>query len=97
MKVAQQKQADYDEARRQIKRRASSFVGNIEHSTSARFGMALKNRRKEIGMTQLDLAKITGLNRSYISQLERGKESISIDRAEKLAIAVGYSLLELLR
>ncbi|GAB1471456.1 hypothetical protein MASR2M66_23340 [Chloroflexota bacterium] len=48
-------------------------------------------------MTQSDLAQLTGLNRSYISEIEGGRESISLDRAEKLAKAVGSSLSELLK
>jgi len=84
-------------ARRQSKRRAFSFVGNIQHPSTARFGAALREKRLNIGMTQSELAQLTGLNRSYISEIESGRESISIDRAEKLAKAVNCSLSDLLK
>jgi ribosome-binding protein aMBF1 (putative translation factor) len=79
------------------KRRASSFVGNIQHRSTARFGMALRERRLSLGMTQSELVEKTGLSRSYISEVECGRESISLDRAEKLARAVNSSLSELLK
>lgn len=96
MKVKKELQNE-EKARRQSKRRAFSFVGNIRHSSTARFGVALREKRLSVGMTQSDLAKLTGLNRSYISEIEGGRESISLDRAEKLAKAVGSSLANLLK
>lgn len=86
-----------EKARRQNKRRAFSFVGNIRHSSTARFGSALREKRLRLGLTQSDLAQLTGLNRSYISEIESGRESISLDRADKLAKAVGSSLSDLLK
>jgi len=77
-------------------RRAVSFVGNSRHNTTIRFGAALRLRRKAIGLTQQDLAKASGLNRSFISDVERGVESISLDRADTLAQVGGRSLAELL-
>ncbi len=76
--------------------RAVSFVVNSRHVMSARFGAALRARRKALGMTQVDLARASGLNRSFISDVERGVESISLDRAETLAQAVGCRLADLL-
>ena len=76
--------------------RAVSFVVNSRHEITIRFGANLRVRRKAIGMTQLDLAKASGLNRSFISDVERGVESISLDRAGALAQAVGCSLVDLL-
>lgn len=59
--------------------------------------MALRERRLSLGMTQSELVEKTGLSRSYISEVECGRESISLDRAEKLARAVNSSLSELLK
>jgi HTH-type transcriptional regulator/antitoxin HipB len=84
------------EPARRLERRAGSFVGNSRHSASARFGLALRARRKVLGMTQTDLAQASGLNRSFISDVERGEESISLDRAEKLARSVDCKLVDLL-
>jgi predicted transcriptional regulator len=83
-------------ARRLSIRRAFSFVGNIEHPASARFGSALKKYRQSKGITQTELAKVSGLSRSYISEVEGGHASISLDRAERLAKALGSNLADLL-
>jgi ribosome-binding protein aMBF1 (putative translation factor) len=79
------------------KRRASSFVGYNQQSVTFRFGMALKDKRRALGLTQSDLAKITGMNRSFISEVESGHENISLERAEKLAKAVECTLAELIK
>jgi ribosome-binding protein aMBF1 (putative translation factor) len=77
--------------------RAGFFVGNIQHSVAKKFGSALKNRRISLGMTQLELSQKSGINRSYISDVERGKESISLDRADILSRCVQSTLSELLK
>src|SRR5438874_9351416 len=83
-------------ARRLNERRAVSSVRNIGHPITARFGMALRARRKQLGLTQAALADATSLSRSYISDVERGRESISLDRAERLAQALDVHLADLL-
>ncbi len=76
---------------------ASSFVGNIQHPTSFKFGQSVKKKRQEHGMTQAELAKIAGLNRSYLSDVERGASSISLDRAAKIANVLGCHICDLLK
>ena len=63
---------------------------------TAKFGSALREKRIEFGLTQEDLARITGLNRSYISDVELGKVGISLERADKLAKAVNCKLRDLI-
>lgn len=77
--------------------RAGFFVGNIQHSIAKKFGFALKKRRVSLGMTQSELSQKSGINRSYISEVERGKESISLDRADILSRCVQSTLSELLK
>ncbi len=45
------------------------------------FGRAIRVRRKELGYTQKDLSEYTGLSISFISDLERGKKTIELDKA----------------
>jgi DNA-binding XRE family transcriptional regulator len=82
---------------RRRKRRAISFVRNIEQPIRARFGAAVRQRRREAGMTQAQLAITTGLSRSYLSEVERGREGISLERAARLAKALNLELAELLK
>lgn len=74
-----------------------SFVGNKQHATSYKFGQSVKNKRKQSGMTQTELARRSGLNRSYLSDLERGASSISLDRAAKIATALDCHICDLLK
>lgn len=73
------------------------FVGNIQHSAAKKFGSALRRQRILLGMTQSELSQKSGINRSYISEVERGKENISLDRADILSRCVFSTLSELLR
>lgn len=84
------------EPARQANSRAGSFVGNTQHNVAARFGAAVRRRRLELSLTQADLAEAADLDRSYISQVERGKESISLDRAERIAVALHCELRSLI-
>lgn len=42
------------------------------------FGNELRTRRKELGYTQAYIAEFTGFSVSFISDLERGKETCEI-------------------
>ena len=84
-------------ARRNIERRAVSFVDNIRHPIVAQFGTTLRERRRAAGMTQAELAAAAGLSRSYLSEVECGRESISLERAARLADALECRLADLLQ
>ena len=53
--------------------------------------------RKERGVSQLSLAKDAGLSRTYLSRVENGVETISLDHLETLAIALKVDIVELLK
>ncbi len=46
--------------------------------------------------SQEDLAQASGLDRSYVSSIERAERNVSLDNIEKLADAFGITLDELL-
>lgn len=48
----------------------------------------VKHYRKEEGLSQEDLAFETGLHRTYISSIERGKRNVSIENVAKIADAL---------
>lgn len=52
-------------------------------------GQALAQARQQSGLTQGELAAVSGVSRPTISRLEQGTSSISSDRLWELAIAVG--------
>jgi DNA-binding XRE family transcriptional regulator len=63
---------------------------------SSRFGMKLRLLRREHRWTQLQMAVTLGINRSYISEIERGHKSISLGMLEIIALGFDMSIAELL-
>ena len=60
------------------------------------FGINVRQRREELGISQEKFAELCGLHRTYISDLERFQRNISINHIEKIADALGteaYTLL----
>lgn len=55
----------------------------------------IKSLRKKLGWSQEQLAEKTGVSAPYITQIEVGKRTPSLDIVEKLAIALGveYKIL----
>lgn len=53
--------------------------------------------RQERGLTQEQLAVLSGLSQQYISGLERGRRNPTIVTVHELAVALGVSHLDLLR
>jgi transcriptional regulator with XRE-family HTH domain len=56
------------------------------------FGKSVKSRRFELGLTQEELANQSGLQRSYVSDVERGVRNPSLDSIERLAGALQVSI-----
>lgn len=53
-----------------------------------KFGLNVQKYRIKSGISQEKLAELSGLHRTYISSLERGQRSISLNNIEKIAIAL---------
>lgn len=53
--------------------------------------------RRERGLSQEQLAELADFHRTYVSQLERQVTNISIDGLERLALALGIDVTELLK
>jgi CheY-like chemotaxis protein len=58
-------------------------------------GNSVKNWRTRLEIPQNDLARRAGFHRSYISDIERGARNVSLKSIEKLADALGISVLTL--
>ncbi len=61
-------------------------------------GQHIKKLRKENQMTQLELATVRNITDSFLSKVERGAKSASIDLlveiAEKFNVSLDYLILE---
>lgn len=58
----------------------------------AAVGERIKERRAELGWTQDQLAQRAGISKSFLSELENGKRSVSADNLLDLARVLGVSL-----
>ncbi len=59
------------------------------------FGKVLRQRRKQLGLTQEQLALEANVQRNYVSLIERGINQPTITIVFKLATALGCSPAEL--
>ncbi|MBX9837513.1 helix-turn-helix domain-containing protein [Silvanigrella paludirubra] len=56
------------------------------------FGEYVRTLREADGMTQQELADKIGSKKQFISAVETGREKVGLDYANRIAIAMGYSL-----
>jgi transcriptional regulator with XRE-family HTH domain len=59
-----------------------------------KFGKALRKQRKARGLTQEELAELSGLHFTYIGSVERGERNVSIKSIDTLLKALGLSYKE---
>lgn len=68
-------------------------MGNT--SAQQKLGKRVQLLRKEAGLTQEGLEDITGLHRSYISDIERGVRNPSLKNISRLAKALKVKVSDL--
>jgi transcriptional regulator with XRE-family HTH domain len=61
------------------------------------FGLAVRRARSGLGLTQQQLADQAALDRSYLSELERGTRNPTLTVQVRLAEALGVRLSDLIR
>ncbi len=59
---------------------------------AASFGQAIKARRKELKYTQGFVSEFTGFSISFISDLERGKQTAELGKALYIANILGLDV-----
>lgn len=62
---------------------------------SRAFGERLRALRKEVGISQEELAARSGLHRTYVSSVERGERNISLANIHALADALDIDIRRL--
>jgi ribosome-binding protein aMBF1 (putative translation factor) len=78
-------------------RRPAPPPGKISVDITSRFGRRVAGMREELDMSQEAFAKMLGVNRTYISDLERGRRSIGLPMLEVFALGLDMTVSELLR
>lgn len=59
----------------------------------ADFGALIRKTRKEQGLTQTDLADWCGVGINFVSDVERGKPTVEMGRALRLAEMLGIDVV----
>jgi ribosome-binding protein aMBF1 (putative translation factor) len=75
--------------------RDGALVRDEANDVSARFGRRLRRLRQDRQMTQSDMAKKFGIDRSYISDVERGRKSMTLPMLEVIALGMSITLSKL--
>jgi len=60
--------------------------------TAESLGAAIRHYRKQAGLSQEQLAQLTGLHRSYLSGLESGKETEQLRRILRVLRELGVRM-----
>ncbi|EKD80202.1 MAG: hypothetical protein ACD_40C00179G0003 [uncultured bacterium] len=63
--------------------------------THKKLGTRIKELRKQLGMTQEDLAFQVGVDRSYMGFVERGEKNPTLSKITKIAKSLKTSLSKL--
>jgi len=75
------------------------MIFNVKNNTSlllADFGHALRSIRISRNLSQEELGEITGLDRTYISGLERGKRNPTLKVIALIGLSLGITASQLL-
>ena len=61
-----------------------------------RLGAIIRQHRRRRGLSQEDLAQLSGLSRTHVGEVERGVVGLSFATLEALANGLGMALAELI-
>lgn len=62
-----------------------------------KIGLRIKDLRKQNGLTQDKFALMTGINRSYLADIEKGNRNFGFDTLEKIIDGFGVTYAEFFR
>ena len=64
----------------------------MRESTLSEFAEILRNRRKELNLTQEELAEKVGKKRAYIARIEKGETDMQLSSFISISQALGIKL-----
>jgi transcriptional regulator with XRE-family HTH domain len=68
----------------------------VANSLRNEIATLITNRRREIGLTQADLARAIGVSRPSITNIENGRQSLSVEQLYEIALVLNTQVLALL-
>jgi y4mF family transcriptional regulator len=60
--------------------------------TKENFGLTLRNRRRDLGLRQEELAELAGVSARFVGELESGKATARLDKFQDVLNALGLTL-----
>jgi len=69
---------------------------NSKTDILVKFGNRVKELRKELGISQEELASRADLHRTYIGMIERAEKNVTLINIEKIANALNVAISKLL-
>ena len=67
-------------------------MSNLKLRTAIDIGALIKDRRRDLGIDQAELARMIGVSRLWVNQVERGKPGASLGLVLRALGAVGVEL-----
>ena len=61
----------------------------LQRAQRVAFGARIRAARKNLGLSQEELAHVADLDRTYVGSVERGERNVSLDNIYRLAKALG--------
>jgi y4mF family transcriptional regulator len=61
-------------------------------STSPELAVVVRDRRRELRLTQQQAAELAGVSAKFIRDFERGKDSVRLDKLQDLLVVLGMTL-----
>jgi len=74
----------------------SVIISNMGTNILKQFGERVRSLRKSKGWSQEELAKKSGLHRTYIGSIERSERNVSLMNIERIAKALNTEARKLL-
>lgn len=62
-----------------------------------RFGLAVREYRRSLNVSQEELAMRIGADQAYVSRIEAGQMNVTLETVEQVAAALGADAAELLK
>jgi len=69
----------------------------MSQDTAKKFGDNMKKIRLAKGMSQGDICRALDLDRAYMSNIENGKQNLTISTMEKIAKVLGVDVSDLVK
>lgn len=61
-------------------------------SGRSRLAIDVRARRKDLGLTQVEVAELAGVSDRFVMELERGKPTVRLDKLTAVLEAMGLTL-----